>query len=109
VDVEALERAAQKFDQSSSVAAVPQGMSDAPAQRERHDTERAPKPDPTQGPGRYQSTQSAKGPAKQSGQEQRPSPESQSIFGNDLLSEKSLDEVILSYLAEDLEDSDSEE
>jgi len=28
-----------------------------------------------------------------------------SIFGNDLLSEKSLDEVILSYLAEDLEDA----
>lgn len=34
----------------------------------------------------------------------RPNPESESIFGGDLLSEKSLDEVILSYLAEDVED-----
>jgi hypothetical protein len=30
-------------------------------------------------------------------------PEGASIFGEDLISEKSLDEVILSYLAEDLE------
>ena len=30
----------------------------------------------------------------------------ESIFGSDLLSEKSLDEVILSYLAEDLETGD---
>lgn len=34
----------------------------------------------------------------------RPDPRSESIFGGDLLSEKSLDEVILSYLAEDVED-----
>ena len=34
----------------------------------------------------------------------RPDPASESIFGGDLLSEKSLDEVILSYLAEDVED-----
>lgn len=34
----------------------------------------------------------------------RPDPASESIFGGDLLSEKSLDEVILSYLAEDAED-----
>jgi hypothetical protein len=31
----------------------------------------------------------------------------ESIFGNDLLSEKSLDEVILSYLAEDLEEPEA--
>jgi hypothetical protein len=31
--------------------------------------------------------------------------EGSSIFGEDLISEKSLDEVILSYLAEDLEGS----
>jgi hypothetical protein len=34
---------------------------------------------------------------------QLPSPEQQSIFGDSVISEKSLDEVILSYLAEDLE------
>ncbi|MBN4049438.1 hypothetical protein JYT86_00100 [bacterium AH-315-N03] len=34
----------------------------------------------------------------------QPNPQSESIFGGDLLSEKSLDEVILSYLAEDVED-----
>jgi hypothetical protein len=36
---------------------------------------------------------------------QLPSPEQQSIFGDAVISEKSLDEVILSYLAEDLEGS----
>lgn len=34
---------------------------------------------------------------------QVPSPEQQSIFGDSIISEKSLDEVILSYLAEDLD------
>jgi len=34
---------------------------------------------------------------------QPPSPERQSLFGEDVISEKSLDEVILSYLAEDLD------
>jgi hypothetical protein len=33
-------------------------------------------------------------------------PEGASIFGEDLISEKSLDEVILSYLAEDLDGSE---
>jgi hypothetical protein len=36
---------------------------------------------------------------------QPPSPERQSLFGEDVISEKSLDEVILSYLAEDLDGS----
>jgi hypothetical protein len=36
-----------------------------------------------------------------------PPPESRSIFGDKVISEKSLDEVILSYLAEDLEGSPS--
>jgi hypothetical protein len=30
----------------------------------------------------------------------------QNIFGSDLITERSLDEVILSYLAEDIESSD---
>lgn len=77
VDVEALERAAERL--SGTVAA-----SDAP---------------PPKGAGRYQPTQPASSPAAAAS-----SKPAESIFGSDLLSEKSLDEVILSYLAEDLED-----
>ncbi|MEM9194511.1 MAG: hypothetical protein AAGF12_35365 [Myxococcota bacterium] len=51
--------------------------------------------------GRYQTTQ----PAEVAGATTvKPS---ESIFGGDLLSEKSLDEVILSYLAEDLENEET--
>jgi hypothetical protein len=52
-------------------------------------------------PGLYQSTRPAVEVAGRKDAER-----SESIFGSDLLSEKSLDEVILSYLAEDLEDAD---
>ncbi len=59
-------------------------------------------PPPSQpSPGLYQSTRSAVEVAGRTPDERPP----ESIFGNDLLSEKSLDEVILSYLAEDLEDT----
>lgn len=54
--------------------------------------------------GRYQQTRPARAV-----EHTRPPPRSAppgSIFGSDLLSEKSLDEVILSYLAEDLDDGD---
>jgi hypothetical protein len=34
-------------------------------------------------------------------------PQQSSIFGEDIISDKSLDEVILSYLAEDLDDGSS--
>lgn len=50
------------------------------------------------GAGHYKSTQ----PAADS---KAPSTPPESIFGSDLLSEKSLDEVILSYLADDLEEA----
>jgi hypothetical protein len=53
--------------------------------------------DPTS-PGLYQSTRPAVEVAGRTTEER-----AESIFGSDLLSEKSLDEVILSYLAEDLE------
>jgi hypothetical protein len=79
VDVEALDRAAARL------AGGPTEEANAP-----------------QGAGRYQPTRPAQ-PAPQAGAEAKPS---ESIFGNDLLSEKSLDEVILSYLAEDLEETD---
>jgi hypothetical protein len=52
-------------------------------------------------PGLYQSTRPAVEVAGRKAAER-----SESIFGSDLLSEKSLDEVILSYLAEDTEDDD---
>jgi len=60
---------------------------------------------PPKAQGRYQPTR----PATRSAAPAPPSspPKSSppgSIFGNDLLSEKSLDEVILSYLAEDLDE-----
>ncbi len=57
-------------------------------------------------PSRYASTRPAavtpppRAPSKPA---RRPDPASESIFGGDLLSEKSLDEVILSYLAEDVD------
>jgi len=57
----------------------------------------------TQVPGRYQTTRSARPPQEATASGSKP-PES--IFGGDLLSEKSLDEVILSYLAEDLDEED---
>lgn len=58
-------------------------------------------PSPAPPAGRYQTTRSARPPATTPG-----SKPPESIFGGDLLSEKSLDEVILSYLAEDLDDDD---
>ncbi len=81
LDVDALEAAAARL--ASPVA--------APA---------SPAP---QSPGRYQTTRSARPPAPAASSGSKP-PES--IFGGDLLSEKSLDEVILSYLAEDLDEED---
>ncbi|MBX3269538.1 MAG: hypothetical protein KF729_04725 [Sandaracinaceae bacterium] len=53
--------------------------------------------------GRYAMTQPAS-VTRRSSAPARPSPHAESIFGGDLLSEKSLDEVILSYLAEDVQD-----
>ncbi|MCA9615386.1 MAG: hypothetical protein H6722_04865 [Sandaracinus sp.] len=86
VDVDALEAAAARL---AAQAAAP-----------------APVPSPTSTPipaakpaGRYQTTRpAAASPVR------APSTPPGSIFGSDLLSEKSLDEVILSYLAEDLDD-----
>lgn len=56
--------------------------------------------DTSRGAGRYSHTRP---PA--AAEPPPPSRPPESIFGSDLLSEKSLDEVILSYLAEDLEDA----
>lgn len=58
-----------------------------------------PPNDPNASPGRYGQSRPAAVFAN------RPA-EGMSIFGEDLISEKSLDEVILSYLAEDLDSAD---
>lgn len=94
VDVAALERAADKR------------LAEAQAKQ-------TPLPPPPEAPsgrtaGRYAATRPAMpisaSPPPRSSRPARPDPASESIFGSDLLSEKSLDEVILSYLAEDVEE-----
>jgi hypothetical protein len=80
MDLEALERAAARFERSSKEA--------------------------REGAGRYQPTQPAQ-PAQPAHAVEEAPRAAESIFGNDLLSEKSLDEVILSYLAEDLEEPEA--
>ncbi|MEC7520315.1 MAG: hypothetical protein VYE22_10645 [Myxococcota bacterium] len=94
IDVDALERAAEA---KLAEAAEKQTPSQAPAARQSTR--------PQTDSGRYAPTR----PAVASGGSHRPAarppdPASESIFGSDLLSEKSLDEVILSYLAEDVDD-----
>ena len=81
LDVDALEAAAARLAARPAAAASP---TPAPASQ-----------------GRYQTTRSAHPPATRPG-----SKPPESIFGGDLLSEKSLDEVILSYLAEDLDEDE---
>ena len=80
LDVDALERAAAGYlESAASLAPAP-------------DTKRSPS-------GRYAATQ----PAVRPRTPPPAAPRSDSVFGSDFLSEKSLDEVIMSYLAEDLE------
>ena len=94
VDVDALERAAA-------------------ARLAEAEAKQAPAPEPREtpaNPGRYGPTRPAIAvttarASRSSKPAARPDPASESIFGGDLLSEKSLDEVILSYLAEDVEEN----
>ncbi len=82
LDVDALEAAAAKLAQPPAPVAA-----SSPARKPAS--------------GRYQPTR----PTRPAERRARPSSAAPgSIFGSDLLSEKSLDEVILSYLAEDLDD-----
>src|SRR5690606_9241295 len=96
IDVDALERAAAARLAEAQVKHTPlppEPPRDAPST-----------------PGRYGPTRPAiavtasSRPSRSSKPAARPDPSSESIFGSDLLSEKSLAEVILSYLAEDVED-----
>ncbi|HEY8426983.1 MAG TPA: hypothetical protein VIL20_01360 [Sandaracinaceae bacterium] len=94
VDVDALERAAAARLAEAEAKRTPAPPPPPPARRE-----------PLPGPGRYGPTRPAVSvTATRSSRPSRPDPASESIFGSDLLSEKSLDEVILSYLAEDADE-----
>jgi hypothetical protein len=104
VDVEALERAADaRLAQAEAQHAPPPPPTPTPTSITRE----------SGSPGRYQQTRPAGGvtstrPRRSSRPSvSRPDPASESIFGGDLLSEKSLDEVILSYLAEDADEDKS--
>ncbi len=88
-----LEPSAPQIDEAALDAA-------AAAYGELPGTGEQERPKTPHSPGLYQSTQPAVEVAGRKGKQ------SESIFGNDLLSEKSLDEVILSYLAEDLEETE---
>ena len=93
LDVEALERAAEAHLADAPAAVTPSGGLPAGVGG-RYSTPRPAATRPASG----------RPPAGGSAGRASPpsSPPSGSIFGSDLLSEKSLDEVILSYLAEDI-------
>jgi hypothetical protein len=124
IDIDALDRAAASFD--DPVAALPAppdgpitsvGLESSPgvasAGRARSSSASFPRPQITApatpapssrpGSGKYAATapvaQRASSPAKEPSK-----PRAESLFGSDLLSEKSLDEVILSYLADELDE-----
>lgn len=88
IDVEGLDRTASAM--ASGAPLRPPSAPPAPA---------AP------GTGKYAVTRPAAEPEARPKTMPPPKP-AESIFGNELLSEKSLDEVILSYLAEDLDEAD---
>lgn len=107
VDVRALEEAAQSYSSSGSISVIDHGPtlpgsipSPIPAAAQvaappGSSVRTFAKPDANKAPpNRYVPTQ----PVKRSST--RPK---ESLFGQDLLSEKSLDEVIMSYLADDLD------
>ena len=100
VDIDAFERAAAAR-LSAGPTPAPKTSSRPPSSPARKDSTGKVSLPP--GAGRYSTTRPAKAVTRVAPKSQRPT---ESIFGNDLLSEKSLDEVILSYLAEDLDEED---
>jgi len=102
VDVDALERAAQRLSHPSeagfpSAAAVLEEVATADA----HSADTVP--GSQEAPSRRPPSETVRRPSRPIHAEETIQAGG-SIFGEDLLSEKSLDEVILSYLAEDLEE-----
>jgi hypothetical protein len=135
VDVDALERAAAAFEeQARTYEPPPPATAASPAQRRPltpfAGTPAAPAASPSRarldptpvsaistssrpsaagGPGRYQETQPAASrprASKPAAAKAAAAKASDSLFGADILSEKSLDEVIMSYLAEDLDEKE---
>jgi hypothetical protein len=113
VDVDALERAAESYLSHSTAGGITSPGA-VPAPRDPAPGPVAPATRPAQptstssSSGRYQATQPVK-PAAAPARVPPPAkgPRQDSLFGDGLLSEKSLDEVIMSYLAEDLDNKDS--
>lgn len=98
VDVDALERAAESYLHGTSTL----GAIAAPTPAATVEPARSRTPSSS---GRYQATQPVK-PATHPPRPVVPKPRTDSLFGDGLLSEKSLDEVIMSYLAEDLDNKE---
>lgn len=113
ISMEALERAAAARVNASHVTRDIDALERAAAAASAAAPGKAPSAAPSVATaGRYQSTRPAvktervSAPLADAAETTptKPQPASDSIFGGDLVSERSLDEVILSYLAEDLEE-----
>ncbi len=129
LDIDALERAAATFDGGGFEDKVPDaptpaagitgvgldsspGISSSPGSSSpghaRSSSATFPRPQATPpgtrpGSGKYTATAPVT-PRASSPSKEPPKPRSDSLFGQDLLSDKSLDEVILSYLADELDE-----
>lgn len=124
LDIDALERAAATFDGGAFNDKLPDpptppagitsvGLDSSPgiapaAERARTSSATFPRPSPAASPsrssGRYAATAPVAAARPAAPSKDSPKPRSDSLFGQDLLSDKSLDEVILSYLADELDE-----
>ncbi len=128
VDIDALERAAASYDGGNFADRVPEtparpagitsvGLDSSPgveasAPRRTSSSATFPRPEPaapapaaSRTSGRYGVTAPvAPRAAAPAPPKEPPKPRTESLFGQDLLSDKSLDEVILSYLADELDE-----
>jgi hypothetical protein len=123
VDIDALERAAATFDGGAFNDPLPDpptppagitsvGLDSSPGIAPSAPTARTPSatfPRPDSQPtsrtsGKYQATVPVTSARTSAPSKEPPKPRSDSLFGQDLLSDKSLDEVILSYLADELDE-----
>jgi len=82
--------------------APPQPPQKPPSQRPRKGAAPKPKSERPPPPQPHDSAQGRYAPSRPAAIFGQARPQQSSIFGEDLISDKSLDEVILSYLAEDL-------
>lgn len=103
LDLDALERAAASYLSHSTAGGITSPGA-VPAPPDPPPGPQAPPTRSSSSSGRYQATQPVKPPTAPP--RPIPKPQTDSLFGDGLLSEKSLDEVIMSYLAEDLDSKD---